>query len=103
VFNIVFIIFFLFVLRKIHYNFFMILYICDIITIHQCVFIFLNFNKPVKFIKASKIAYNEFISAQRKRNHSRYIFFIRNRYIFSLSMFNRFIVIYLLVLKFSLE
>jgi len=81
--------------------------------IRQCVFVFLNFNNSAKFIKAS-IAYNKFIFAQRKSNF-RYVLYIRNRYIFSLNMFNKFIVIYiiyyylllsvfrLLVLEFNLE
>jgi len=45
----------------------------------------LNFNKPAKFVKAS-VVYNEFISAQRKRNHLRYILYIRYGYIFFLSV-----------------
>jgi len=67
------------------------LYITLLLCVNQCVFIFLNFYKPAKFIKAS-IVYNVIIFAQCRRNYFRYVFYIRNRYIFVLTMFNKFIV-----------
>jgi len=60
-----------------------ILYVTLLLSIN--VFVFLNFNKPVKFIKTS-IAYNEFIFTQLRRNHFRY-FYIWNRYIYFLSVY----------------
>jgi len=55
--------------------------------------IFLNFNKPAKFIKAF-IAYkmNTFLVLADATTSDTF-FIYGNRYIFSLSMFNRFIVI----------